>query len=95
MLNRYFCLDRRASFRAGLWLVALGVAHLALSGFWVRYFQLTGRVRSISVEFVAGLVVGLGIVLLASSLGSDNRAAEDGSLLDSERQAAERSGQQG
>ena len=95
MLNRYLCLHRRVSLRIGLLLVALGLAHLVLSGFWVGYFQLTGHVRSISVEFVSGLAIGLGMVLLVSSLGSDHHEPEEGSLLESEQQPSGRPAEKG
>ncbi len=78
MLNRFFCLNRRASLRVGLLSLCLGILHEVLAHWWAGYVHLTDHARSISVDFVSGLAVGLGGVLIVYGFGSDgDNASED------------------
>lgn len=83
MLIRFICFHRRMSLRIGMLLVALGLAHLALSGLWVRYFQLTEHMRSISIEFVSGLAIGLGVVLMVNAFAREE--TQEKAILKSEQ----------
>ena len=69
---RYICARRKGCLPIGLLLVALGLAHQALSPFWVRYFHLTGHLRSLSVDFASGLLLGIGVMLLIGSFSNES-----------------------
>ncbi len=74
MLFRSVYANKKASLRMGLLAVAIGLCHQTLSPLWVRHFHVTGHGRSILVDFVSGLAVGLGIVLLVSAFGNNDPA---------------------
>jgi len=71
MLFRNLCAKRRGCLPIGLLLTALGLAHQALAPIWIRYFHLTGNLRSLSIEFVAGLALGIGVALIVNSFNND------------------------
>lgn len=78
MYIRSLCLRRRVSFRAGLLLLSLGLLHITLSPLWIPYSHLTGHARDFSIDFLSGLAIGIGIVLLVSSFGnSEDNSDED------------------
>jgi hypothetical protein len=96
MLIHVACLSRRVSRRIGLLLWALGLVDLALSPLWIRYFHLAGHARSISIDFVSGIVIGAGAVLLVYSFGSsekDEGLPEELSVLDAQSDHGESPGQ--
>lgn len=78
MLNRFFFLNRRAGLRLGLLLLSLGIVHLALSPLWIGYFHPTDHVRSIAIDFVSGLAIGLGLALMVYGLGRDPEPGDQG-----------------
>ena len=69
---RYICAKRRGCLPMGLLLIVIGITHQALSPLWSRVFHLTGPVRSLSVDFVSGLVLGLGVMLLVGSFSNQS-----------------------
>ena len=67
MLFRELCARRRGCLPIGLLLTGLGLAHQALSPWWIRHFHLTGHIRSLSIDFASGLALGMGVVLMVNS----------------------------
>lgn len=68
---------------AGLLLMALGLAHQALSPFWIRNFHLTGHLRSLSIDFVSGLALGMGAVLMTNSFAKEESEDDEGPVKES------------
>jgi hypothetical protein len=84
MLFRDLCAKRRGCMPMGLLLMALGIAHQALSPFWVRYFHLTGHLRSLSIDLASGLALGMGAALMVNSFGKDGPEAAECAVDESE-----------
>jgi len=62
---------------AGLLLMALGLAHEALSPMWIRYFHLTGHLRSLSIDFASGVALGMGALLMVNSFSKGGLEAAE------------------
>lgn len=80
MLLRDFCARRKGCMPAGLLLMALGLAHQALSPFWIRSFHLTSHLRSLSIDFVSGLALGIGAVLMTNSFAKEEPEGDQGAV---------------
>jgi hypothetical protein len=93
---RSLSLTRLVSFRVGLLLLSLGLLHQVLSHWWIRYFHLTGHVRFISIDFVSGFAIGLGVTLLVSSYGGfESRSQKCLSIRESDEGRPGTSGRDG
>lgn len=75
----------------GLSLIVLGLVHQALAPLWVRYFHLAGHLRSLSIDLVSGLALGVGAVLMVNSFGGDVMKANECAVEESEPGEPDRS----
>lgn len=71
MLFRESCAGRKACLPVGLLLMVVGLAHQALSRLWIGHFHLGSHVRSVSIDLVSGLALGIGTVLMVNSFSND------------------------
>jgi hypothetical protein len=90
MSFRSLCVNRRASQRIGLAVVALGAVHQVLSPWWIRYLHLTGQRRTLSIDFASGLAMGVGIAYLLDSFRNNRPEPAPCLLMDSEAEQPDR-----